>query len=31
MVEKYVKDVTNLHPLELGGLFDWSYIEPKVL
>lgn len=31
MVEKYVKDVTDLHPLELEGLFDWFYIEPKVL
>lgn len=31
MVEKYVKDVTDLHSLELEGLFDWSYIEPKVL
>ncbi|UOX40517.1 hypothetical protein UGMREWDR_CDS0211 [Aeromonas phage GomatiRiver_11] len=31
MVEKYVKDVTGLNMDELDGLFDWSYIEPKVL
>lgn len=31
MVEKYIKDVTDLDDDDLDGLFDWSYHSPRVL